>query len=175
MKTFRSTYAFIALVIILAIVLFAVRESKKPAEEQVSVQGIRDGLSQKQKVDPTKIQQVRAAFPKGFPLPEDAQITTVAISAPVSIGGIEDNGRYQLSYEISEETPKIIQTYTTALEAQGLKVFSMSSDPGEQTITGNKVKKNGAGVEVVEDTYEIGVNIMNLAGGNKRVNLWLNL
>ncbi len=136
---------------------------------------------QKTSVDQNKVAEAKALFPANFPLPaNDAIIAAKTRQAAVVNDQLTLPGGAEITYISQEETRVILDQYTAAMTAVDLKVVTRPSHSADtHIIAGNKVKKLPTGVEVLDDSgtgiHEIGVQVLELGNGTKKVDLWLNL
>ena len=136
---------------------------------------------QKSPVDQNKLAGAKAMFPANFPMPNDTDVLSANTrQASIINPDLTLPAGADIIFISHESIEHIITTYTAAISAQGLKVVTRPSHTESgQTIAGNKVKKTPTGVEVIDNSgegiHEIGVNILQLPDGSKRVSLWVNL
>jgi hypothetical protein len=174
MKIFRKSQLIIGIVALIAIGVMAYTQSRKPANERVSMSAYQDTY-QKDEVNQGTLQQVKAAFPEGFPFPSDVDVIGANIRKGNTIGGSVSKGGYDIMYVTSDTTEEIIAKYTEVLKEQGLTVVNRPAKAGEQTVVGHTSRKIPSGAIVSDGSYEIGINVANLPNGKKRVGIWLNL
>lgn len=122
-----------------------------------------------QTIDPLKLAQAKAAFPKNFPLPSDSSVIEVVINDPIP--SLNFKGGAILSSTTQESSLKVMDNYTAALKLLGLNVYNRPGNSvGEQIIVGDYGKNKTQETAL----FEIGVSADSLPNGVTKVSLWIN-